>query len=399
VSAESAAAPEYEGLWRRFVAALVDNLFWIFAWAFFVGGVVVPFKGQPEVIGLIVLGYLTIWFNYFAITEWRFGQTIGKNAMNMRVVKEDGSALSYNDAALRNVLRLVDFFVVGWVMIANSPRHQRLGDRAAHTVVISDRKHESPPVAVPVSVPAPPPPPPPEAQPAAPPAGERPGGLSDGDWGPLQVLFGVLALIGLALVETLLVVPFDPGLKTLGGKLVLQGLLAFTLVGVAFSFAGRPRFRWAPAAWLGLRRFKWSALGWAAAALGMYFALAIVINLLTSTKQEDIARDLGLGGSTFGAITAGVLIIGAAPVSEEVFFRGFMFGGIRNRLSFLPAALIAGGVFGLFHFGPGNLAAVVQLAGLGFILCWLYEKTGSIWPTILIHALNNTLAFILLASK
>ena len=39
-----------------------------------------------------------------------------------------------------------------------------------------------------------------------------------------------------------------------------------------------------------------------------------------------------------------------------------------------------------------------QLAFLGFALCWLYEETGSIYPTIAIHALNNALAFAILTS-
>jgi membrane protease YdiL (CAAX protease family) len=41
---------------------------------------------------------------------------------------------------------------------------------------------------------------------------------------------------------------------------------------------------------------------------------------------------------------------------------------------------------------------VLQLAVFGVILAWLYERTGSLWPTIAVHALNNALAFAILTS-
>jgi membrane protease YdiL (CAAX protease family) len=56
-------------------------------------------------------------------------------------------------------------------------------------------------------------------------------------------------------------------------------------------------------------------------------------------------------------------------------------------------------IFGLFHFtGPGSIAVVPQLAFLGFALAWLYEETGSIYPPMAVHALNNALAFAILTS-
>ena len=59
-------------------------------------------------------------------------------------------------------------------------------------------------------------------------------------------------------------------------------------------------------------------------------------------------------------------------------------------------------VWALLHFNPdnptGSWGVVVQLTVLGIALAWVYERTGSIWPSIGIHALNNALAFALLAS-
>lgn len=78
---------------------------------------------------------------YFVVLEATQGATVGKMALGMKVVKEDGSAISYGDAAIRTVLRIVDAlpcaYIVGMVLISTSDTNQRLGDRVAKTVVIN----------------------------------------------------------------------------------------------------------------------------------------------------------------------------------------------------------------------------------------------------------------------
>jgi membrane protease YdiL (CAAX protease family) len=139
---------------------------------------------------------------------------------------------------------------------------------------------------------------------------------------------------------------------------------------------------------LGLRRFEPSALLWMAVALVAYLVLLGLYSLLVvEPEQEDIAE-------SFGPVPVQVLLIAiAAPFSEELCFRGMLFGGIRERLPMVPAALIAGVVFGLLHAFTG-ISAVPPLAILGFIFCLLYEKTGSIVPGMLLHALNNSVALL-----
>src|SRR5207244_12722933 len=134
---------------------------------------------------------------------------------------------------------------------------------------------------------------------------------------------------------------------------------------------------------LGLSRPRRSWIGLAAAAYLGYIVMALAYSSLVHPHQQDVTRDLGFGNGAFGAIAAGALIVVAAPFSEEVFFRGFIFGGLRHRLSFPVAGLISAAIFGLFHYtGPGSLGVVPQLAFLGFALSWVYEETGSIYPTI-----------------
>jgi membrane protease YdiL (CAAX protease family) len=98
-------------------------------------------------------------------------------------------------------------------------------------------------------------------------------------------------------------------------------------------------------------------------------------------------------------IAAGLLIVVAAPLSEEIFFRGFLFAGIRRSGGFILGAVISSGIWGMFHYtGSDSWPVILQLSIFGIVLAWLYERTGSIWPPIAVHAFNNAVAFTVLTS-
>ena len=124
------------------------------------------------------------------------------------------------------------------------------------------------------------------------------------------------------------------------------------------------------------------------AAIGVYLLFSgVYVALIGQPKQKDIAEG-------FGTVPVQVLLIViAAPISEEVCFRGMLFGGLRERLPRLAAALISALVFGGLHATTG-VSAVPPLIAFGFILALLYEKTGSIVPGILLHMLNNSVALL-----
>lgn len=130
--------PNYAGFWRRCLASLLDNITWIFfylwIYVWIVGGAFLA----SDTAGIVaVLVFFSLWFNYFAVCEWRWGQTIGKNATGIEVRSIDRAPrLTYGQASIRNLLRLIDILVIGEVMIAVGKRKQRLGDLAAKTVVL-----------------------------------------------------------------------------------------------------------------------------------------------------------------------------------------------------------------------------------------------------------------------
>ncbi|MCX8197310.1 MAG: CPBP family intramembrane metalloprotease [Candidatus Micrarchaeota archaeon] len=83
----------------------------------------------------------------------------------------------------------------------------------------------------------------------------------------------------------------------------------------------------------------------------------------------------------------------AAPLSEEIFFRGFLFRALakkfKGRYGVLLAALLSSALFSALHFSYGSLAqlAVAFLIGIGF--CLISHFSGSLWPAVLAHSAFN----------
>src|SRR5205823_2620837 len=102
---------------------------------------------------------------------------------------------------------------------------------------------------------------------------------------------------------------------------------------------------------------------------GSYFFFVIAYAALVHPHQKDLTRALGFGHGLPVAIIIGVLIIVLAPISEEIFFRGFVFGGMRNRWPVVLAAVVSALIFGAFHYtGTRSLTVLPQLAVLGLVL-------------------------------
>jgi uncharacterized protein len=145
----------------------------------------------------------------------------------------------------------------------------------------------------------------------------------------------------------------------------------------------------------GLRKFKPSAYGTMALAFIAYFVLSAIYSALVAPPCDKLPDDLGVNQSTLLAVLAGVFVIGIAPVAEEFFFRGFLFQALRKSLGVWIAAPASGIIFGALHFAPDKL---VPLAILGTALAYVFHRTRSLWPCIMLHALNNTIAFTVLLS-
>lgn len=158
---------------------------------------------------------------------------------------------------------------------------------------------------------------------------------------------------------------------------------------------------------IGIKRPKWSDVAWALSGYAVYFtiliiALNIVFALLPGLDNGQ-AQDIGFADTTRGAALLLVFIslVLLPAVVEEVLFRGFLFGGLRTKLTFIPAAVITSLMFGVVHLQFGGSDPLLWVAAidtfiLSMVMVFIRERSGSLWPTIQLHALKNGLAFLIL---
>ncbi len=109
---------------------------------------------------------------------------------------------------------------------------------------------------------------------------------------------------------------------------------------------------------------------------------------LVSHWTEWFDADLVWGASPTLAVSLMEYVL-FAPVFEELAFRGLLFGLLRRRFQWWPAALLSAALFALAH-GYG-LIGFLSVFWSGLIWAWAYEHTGSLWPGIIGHAINNLL--------
>jgi membrane protease YdiL (CAAX protease family) len=148
-------------------------------------------------------------------------------------------------------------------------------------------------------------------------------------------------------------------------------------------------------AWLGLRRTRlWPAVGAAALVMVSWWIFSrIVVVLFGEPDKQQIVDELTSEHSVLVLAAFGVLVCVLAPVCEEIFFRGFMYRVFADRLGVAAAALLSGAIFGLVHLPGSPLVTGLVLFGLGIGFALLRWWTGSLLPSMALHAINNSLSF------
>ena len=134
-------------------------------------------------------------------------------------------------------------------------------------------------------------------------------------------------------------------------------------------------------------------------ALLMYFGLLILARTVVAqiVPQVNLDQEQVTGFesviSNFDLWLSFLAIVVVAPIVEETLFRGFIFKGLRNNFSFWPAAIVSAGLFALAH---GQLNVALDTFILGLFLAYLFSKSDSIWPSVILHASKNAIAFTVL---
>jgi uncharacterized protein len=201
---------------------------------------------------------------------------------------------------------------------------------------------------------------------------------------PLYLLLSILTgtvLLAVTRGGTLPIVPL----------VALSGLAALLTVVIVVTLRVR-----SPAA-VGLRGVSWR---WLLLGLGAGLAAFLVNRLVVlayvlvtgdlSNPQQDLA-DAAAGPQLVWLLLAGGVFV---PLCEELLFRGVGFGSLR-RYGWWVAAIVSSLLFGVAHGFNVVLPAAVLL---GLLNCLLYERSGSIWPGVVAHGVNNLIAFSLAAA-
>ncbi|RIW32542.1 CPBP family intramembrane metalloprotease [Bacillus salacetis] len=170
----------------------------------------------------------------------------------------------------------------------------------------------------------------------------------------------------------------------------LMGLtIAIVLLGGIYFIALRPK------------KLSWSEVGvkpfqmkdWKLIILYSIILLAgaVIIVVLTSfigntwenSKTEAMQQNVTLVTVLLAFVSAAVI----SPIYEEIFYRGFLYRWLRTRVGFKGAILLSSLIFTIVHIPTYNVMPVNFFSGIIFALA--YERTGSIWPSVLVHGLTN----------
>ncbi len=210
-------------------------------------------------------------------------------------------------------------------------------------------------------------------------------------WAPFVALFAALAgaVVAFGVLAAIIGGNADGPELTLTATFVQDAFLF--LAALAFARLGRGPGGLGTLGWrrVGLKR----GLLWAAAIfVAFYVATAIYAVVFSVSEQDDLAETLGAKDGAVALVAVTLLVTVAAPIVEETFFRGFLFGALWRWKGWVLGAVVSGVMFGLVHAGGTSAIFLPPLAILGFLLAYLYYRTGSLLPGMGVHAFNNALA-------
>ncbi len=175
------------------------------------------------------------------------------------------------------------------------------------------------------------------------------------------------------------------------GLWITEALAIALPAGFVLGFAG---LRFAP--YLGFRRVSWKHVLVAIAAAAanqpvVSFVTWAARDVLPQGWVQDFDAKQRMLDAIFRmhAIPMAITVTLAAPIGEEIFFRGFALPALRRTLGLLAALLVSGALFSFLHMDPVGFVGLMEI---GVLLAALRVWSGSLWPAMIAHAVNNGIA-------
>ncbi len=168
---------------------------------------------------------------------------------------------------------------------------------------------------------------------------------------------------------------------------------ALTIVFILYLTVGQYKERLAS---LGLslknfgRNVYYGIIGYLAAVpvlVGTLVIIAVIIHITKYVPEKQPVVELFLKeeNTAFLAYTT-IFAAGLGPVVEELFFRGFLYGALKKNIGIFWSVLITAALFAALHT---NIVGFLPIMVLGVVLAYIYEKTGTLIPSITVHVIHN----------
>lgn len=206
----------------------------------------------------------------------------------------------------------------------------------------------------------------------------------------LSVFAGLIVDLPLAALGVHISAAKPPGGVLIADTVLQDAIFVLTAVLLA-GWGARKVYSWQ----FGLRLTSfWRAVGLMVLAFVAFYLFTVIWSELIQNEAKDkVLEKLGSKEGAALLIASAALTCVVAPICEEMLFRGFVFTSLRNWKGPWPAAVLTALIFGAVHATSAPAVDLLPLAGLGFALCLLYRATGSLYPCIAVHAINNSIAF------
>ncbi len=130
----------------------------------------------------------------------------------------------------------------------------------------------------------------------------------------------------------------------------------------------------------------------------VFIIVIVVSNILNYKPQPQPIFEMFFEEKRTNVLTCLIILISIiGPIAEETFFRGFAYNALKRRLGVISSTVVTSAVFALLH---ANIVGFFPIMCLGFLLTYLYEKSGSLIPSITVHIVHNSiLTVFMLAIK
>ena len=153
---------------------------------------------------------------------------------------------------------------------------------------------------------------------------------------------------------------------------------------------------------VGFRPLRGTAMLWPIGAWAGGILIVVVYGMIVLAAQELLGQDLSrlAEGNPLPDTEAmtdtvwfvlGLSVVLAAPIGEELLFRGLIFRAVEARWGLIVGMLISGLLFSLVHF---EISVVLPFWGIGMLFAYAYYKSGSLWTPVIAHAIFNGVSFI-----